>query len=341
MNARNQAWVLGPGEARTRTPELEPESPDHRAETKEATLPDRERLLKLTDHLARELQEGIDSACEVSAAGVLCAGELISAIVESARRQVARTAETKKRIEEGTDVAEAVRVQSKSIRDFAETVIGHLNEQQRSAERALGDSQSVREAGERISSVASAARILSLNARIEAGRLGDVGKPFVVIATEMRELVADIEQTSRIIGELVQSLTRTLPDFLDMTGRLQNVAQGFNAELDRHVEQVAQAREEVQHLVRQATEAGQDEVQQVIQEANRARAALGFQDPVQQLLLKLARLAKTYADDVFEIVGEDPPVLAEPTDSDQAPHPVGDPLRKTEDEPAPGDMMLF
>ncbi|NLM17743.1 MAG: cyclic nucleotide-binding domain-containing protein [Candidatus Riflebacteria bacterium] len=57
-----------------------------------------------------------------------------------------------------------------------------------------------------ISNIARKSNLLSLNASIEAARVGEAGLPFSVVAAEMKKLAEDSAQEARKIEQLLQNL---------------------------------------------------------------------------------------------------------------------------------------
>lgn len=76
-------------------------------------------------------------------------------------------------------------------------------------------SQALRSAVAEIEVINANAKLLSLNARIEAARSGEVGAAFAVVAQEMQKLAG---KTSEVAGELATDTQRTIDDLLDLIG---------------------------------------------------------------------------------------------------------------------------
>ncbi len=78
-----------------------------------------------------------------------------------------------------------------------------------------GLSRALREAVTEIEAINSDAKLLSLNARIEAARAGNVGAAFAVVAQEMQNLAG---KTSEVAGELASGTQQTIDELLDLIG---------------------------------------------------------------------------------------------------------------------------
>lgn len=78
-----------------------------------------------------------------------------------------------------------------------------------------GLSRALHEAVTEIEEINADAKLLSLNARIEAARAGQVGAAFAVVAQEMQNLAG---KTSDVAGELATGTQRTISDLLELIG---------------------------------------------------------------------------------------------------------------------------
>lgn len=68
-----------------------------------------------------------------------------------------------------------------------------------------------------ISSIASQTNLLSLNASIEAARVGEAGKGFAVVATEIRDLADDSQTAASRVGKMIETVSKQADQ---MTARL-------------------------------------------------------------------------------------------------------------------------
>lgn len=78
-----------------------------------------------------------------------------------------------------------------------------------------GLSRALREAVNEIEEINANAKLLSLNARIEAARAGQVGAAFAVVAQEMQNLAS---KTSEVAGELATDTQQTIDELLELIG---------------------------------------------------------------------------------------------------------------------------
>lgn len=80
-------------------------------------------------------------------------------------------------------------------------------------------SQTITNIAATIEAIGRRTKLLALNATIESGRIGDAGRPFVVVATEFKELAAETSKVAaQIAGHLyeVRRQTSEIVDAIDM-----------------------------------------------------------------------------------------------------------------------------
>lgn len=133
------------------------------------------------------------------------------------------------RVKEGVDLVQNIKEHATTM--YRRTVEGKENtnstieEIRGSLRKALDDSRSVQQINEmtkEILAITSQTNLLSLNASIEAARVGEAGKGFAVVAGEIRELADSSAQTanniqniSDIVTEAVERLARNAGEILE------------------------------------------------------------------------------------------------------------------------------
>lgn len=156
------------------------------------------------------------------------------------------------------------------------TTIQHLRDAAASARNSAGEAITLTEAGSRrgealalaaraidenlalIRSVATQAHLLSVNAAIEAARLGDIGGGFSIVARELRQFAGRTRAAVGTIG--------------DQMGEIRDIA-GDIAAGQAAVERIARIVDGVSHSVEQAVEAEADSARLLAANVDRARQA--------------------------------------------------------------------
>ncbi len=133
------------------------------------------------------------------------------------------------RVKEGVELVQNIKEHATTM--YRRTVDGKENtnntieEIREKLRKALDDSRSVQQINEmtkEILTITSQTNLLSLNASIEAARVGEAGKGFAVVAGEIRELADSSAQTanniqniSDIVTEAVERLARNAGEILE------------------------------------------------------------------------------------------------------------------------------
>jgi methyl-accepting chemotaxis protein len=97
------------------------------------------------------------------------------------------------------------------MRTFGQEILERTQRQARDIEQARGWTNDIMKLGQAISAIASNARLLTFNARLESARIGEAGRGFAVIAGSIQELATQVRQTNNSVAHLAQNLASALP----------------------------------------------------------------------------------------------------------------------------------
>lgn len=219
---------------------------------------------------------------------VVAAAESLSKVVETATAQANRTKAALSLV--ATDdqgVTGAIARQTQTVRRFNEHVSLAVAEQQSSAERAAEHLQQIGHAAKAVSSLAREARMLAVNARIEAARLGAAGASFEVIADEMQRLSSQITKTNELIDQLTVGLARTVEGVANGAVSLRTKSDLLSAELSKNIADVEREVGELQSAVQNTLTASDEDMRTILSASAAALSHLQFQDAVAQGLLRI------------------------------------------------------
>ncbi len=201
-------------------------------------------------------------------------------------------------------------------------VQANIRKQEEIVSQALAQSSAILQAGRDVQAMASATRLLSLNARVEASRLGDQGTSFSVIADEMRQLSLSVQRANSSVAKKATELARLLPVINEQSDRIQ---EGFD-DVSRLVDE-----NEGQSSNPESLELSQF-VEQIVEEGYTALSHLTFQDPMAQSLERIHTNLDTVQ---TQIDGFGDPAVASAVEAAAPP-----PADSDEDVPA-GELVLF
>lgn len=226
----------------------------------------------------------------------LAAGESLNSIVTLSRNYVDYMRSAMERFagkdsalrQDSTSGMEAIQEQNRMLAHYLERLETALAAQDRVAQEALKQLTAVRKAGTHILEVSNQARMLAVNARIEAARLsGTEGGAFGVIASEMSTFAKNMQTQSDEIVHIVDGLTQSLPKIAEMTEELRTSTESFTGHFQQKNSEVSLVVDALQSTIRDALKHGDQQVAHVLRFSQEALSHLQFQDPCAQRLLQI------------------------------------------------------
>jgi methyl-accepting chemotaxis protein len=266
----------------------------------------------VSDMLRRSLQlavRRIGRLNRMTESGTLSTGRSLEAIVLEAQAYAQRARSTLEGIAGSDDqrgIAALIASQNHILESFIQEMRGQIERQAEVARAALRSSSQIASLGNEIGAVAFQSRLLSLNASIEAGRMGPQGRAFGVIAAEMTKLSQQVESTSKAVNELVSVLSATLPNVFDAAEEMRGTSETFITEIGGSISQVDQEVKQLADAVQQTLHAGDRCIAAILTHSQDALSSLQFQDPVAQGLVAVAKDFNHTSRAVCELVNNSP-----------------------------------
>lgn len=279
---------------------------------------------------------------------VLFVGESLERIVRDAQSYADSARATLERVagsDDGTGIAQLIAAQNNILSAYVDQMRTRVSHQAQAAEAAVKASSKIRSLGNQISSVASQSRLLSLNASIEAARLGQSGRAFGVIAAEMTNLSRQVESTSRAVNTLVANLSETLPQVADAASEMQSSSEVFMTEIGESIACVDAKAKGLEDSVQETLTSGDECIAKILSKSQDALSGLQFQDPLAQGLVLMTRGFNEAASQVAALVaaGADPSRLVDPEAGVPPPVPLAPTPVEAQDEllVEAGEILLF
>jgi methyl-accepting chemotaxis protein len=244
---------------------------------------------------------------------ILGCGRVLSTIVENVRDLIA---ENERSVSESTSRSREVTAR------FVAEIQGDVNAQEAAVKRLLEVADGMAGAIEAISGLSHYSNILSINARIEAARIGAAGGGFAVIADHTRDLSKTIQEAAARVSTAIDAVRQGLPSVTQRAVVIQDRTRAFIEIVDDQVQSAS---------LQAATGAtGTRGLSAVINLSNQALSHLQFHDPLVQQLAAIDRDLEVVSDRVSRTLGGEvlPEAPAEADASAQA-------------RPAPGAITLF
>jgi len=262
-----------------------------------------ERLTGAVQKLFGKLREWsmnrVSEVNDMTATESLAAGDSLNQIVNQSRSYVDYMREAMGRFtasandndDDGDNASSgigAIEEQGDMLAAYLQNLEGALASQEKVAHEALRQLSAVRRAGSHILEVSNQARMLAVNARIEAARLGGSdGGAFGVIASEMSTFAKNMQGQSDEIVQIVDGLTGSLPAIAEMTEDLRSRTQNFSQEFEEKNGQVSEVVDQLQTTISNALEQGDERIAAILRHSQDALSHLQFQDPCAQRLMQI------------------------------------------------------
>jgi len=230
---------------------------------------------------------------------VMAAGDAVRAIYDETREQVSAMDaavaslgnETGKRSD--ASLGQAMKRQIDMFAEFMDQLSKRLEMQSTAANQALAMVGKVHEFTKRVSTLWSAARILTVNARIEAARLGDQGAGFAVIAQEMREFTAAVAKANEATSGIAQQMAETIPAIAKESDAMVAAAGSFSTRLAQEAGHLEQTYSQTMGSALAALSTAHDAARTTVERAQEVLSHLQFQDMLAQALHQVDDLTKT------------------------------------------------
>lgn len=217
----------------------------------------------------------------------LAAGGALARLVEVGRGHAAEVRRVLDQVVsgDGATLTKAVRELAVRLRRDLDRVASSLHEHCGEVAAASTHADQIAQAAGDIATLASQARTLAFNARIEAARVGDHG--FAVIAQEMKRLSDAIAETNARVNGLACSLGTALPALRQRSAALGAATGALAGELRADLTNVERQLELLHAQVRGALDSTDRTVTSMVQASHTALSHLQFQDVCAQQLLAI------------------------------------------------------
>jgi methyl-accepting chemotaxis protein len=205
---------------------------------------------------------------------ILACGRVLSGIVETARTIITDTDDA---------VAAAIRRSDQTTAEFIGEMRRDIEAQEAAVTEVLSLADAMEEAISAINSLSQYSDLLSINARIEAARIGEAGAGFAVIAEQTRQLSGTIRGAAERVGAAIGAVREGLPPVRERASAMQERARAF-------IDVVSQEMKQGTQEAAAGSSAGRLET--VMRLSNEALSHLQFQDPLVQ---ELSSINKDFA----------------------------------------------
>jgi len=244
---------------------------------------------------------------------ILACGRVLSGIVETARAIISDTDDA---------VAAAIMRSDETTARFIGEMRRDIEAQEAAVTEVLALADAMQEAISAINSLSQYSDLLSINARIEAARIGEAGAGFAVIAEQTRQLSGTIRGAAERVGAAIGAVREGLPPVRERASAMQERARAFIDVVTREMKQGAQDAG--------AGSASGQRLETVMRLSNEALSHLQFQDPLVQELTSINHDFAVLSERVARVLAGEA-VL----------EPAAETPRRAETRPVSGKVTLF
>ncbi len=237
--------------------------------------------------------------------------------------------------------------QVRTVNKFVTLLNDTVGAQDAAAERVLETSRTVAQAAQSVQAISMQSRMLALNTMIEAERLGEQGRPVMVIAQEMRELSESISASNQEITRLSTELMPLLDQVKSNIGALRQQTGDFNKRFEVERENIGEATRALEGAVRETLSAGDLRLANIVGLSNKSLVDLQLQDIISQRLRRVLRLNSGESVDdasrpLLEGARRDGPTARDQISSGEATSGfLSEELSSTQSKLDAGSMMMF
>ncbi len=224
----------------------------------------RRALDQLADSHAR-IANRIRDIQSMSEREILACGDVLASIIDKAR-QLAE--------ESDHAVAASMARSEKTTSRFVQGMREDLRSQETAVQRVLDLAGGIEDAIKAINDLTLSSKVLAINARIEAARLGAQGKGFAVIADSLSGLSGVIRAASDTVSSSIEAVRQGLPPVSARATSMRERTEVFINEVAAHVRSASMQTDGGQQ--------GNGPLAVLMDLSNRAVSHLQFQDPMSQ-----------------------------------------------------------
>jgi hypothetical protein len=243
-----------------------------------------DRLCKVRDRTIARIRQ-VNKTTEDD---VLAAGRHVQRVVEVARGHIARLREVLAGPvgNEDSDLARAIRSQSEHVRSHTTSVGKAVAVQATLVAMVADQARAITAAAREIERLNAAARVLSINARIEASR-SHGSAVFGTIANEMQQLSGSIASANKKVYDLANAMQASVPELVRQNHALARTVDGYDVEARDRIQTVDRSVAELRAAVGSTLASSDHALAEIVNESHAALSKLQFQDVCAQGLLQI------------------------------------------------------
>jgi methyl-accepting chemotaxis protein len=265
----------------------------------------RAKLRALSDVVVRAL----DDAKTLTEREVLAAGETLASILGESQAQLAETDVLTREFGTGPGAPNSLAtVAGRLLEALGETpkllegVANQVDLLARTAQKAQADTRKILGLVSTVKRISASTKLLALNTRIEASRLGANEKALAVLSAEMRSLSDEVTSATEVMEQLAESLTENLPSVANGAAQLVQVCAVQAGGVTTSVAPFHAAYGRARQSVEGALQSSRERLERIQGKYTTILQNLQFQDRAQQQMQFAEDAARALAAAMEEII---------------------------------------
>lgn len=163
---------------------------------------------------------------------------------------------------------------------------------------------------QKVNKINSQTRMLALNATIEAARAGAAGKGFTVVASEVKQVSAQIDTMAKEMQAQIGKISQTLRAGQDTLSRVASIDMSQNITARTELDALMHAMLTQNHNVSEIVQHSSESVREISSQIGRITVSVQFQDRNSQIISNIVSLIRAMRD--HEKNPEDNPLPQDP-----------------------------
>jgi len=240
---------------------------------------------------------------------VLAAGETLASILGESQAQLEETDVLTREFGTGADAPNSLAtVAGRLLEVLGETprLLASVGQQvdllARTAEKAQSDTRKILDLVNTVKRISASTKLLALNTRIEASRLGANEKALAVLSAEMRALSDEVVGATDVMEQLAESLTENLPSVARGAAQLMQVCSAQADGVSNSVAPFHAAYGRARQSVEGALASSRQRLERIQLKYTSILQNLQFQDRAQQQMQYAEEAAASLATAMLDVV---------------------------------------
>ncbi len=256
-------------------------SKDRISECQEATdrmIDDLERMRTMTESSALEIGELLTRIVAVATEG----NQQVQSTLEDALHS-----ETDGSDSQSASISDLIQRPTAMVEELLGQIRTFFDEQLVVAKQASLACDTIRASADEVTDLAMTSQVLSINLKIEAARLGNEGRSFMGLGTEVQEFAKSVQDAAGKIRSSTTQLNNSVPRMQEDTIKMERVVESIAGKFEGEMATIGEKADALNQSLQSTADHVATSNQLILDCSNDTLSKLAFQDPVSQGLERI------------------------------------------------------